>query len=83
MLNGTIEFEVHVRYLEQGQMRRYEATLYAHNFMSATLAAEKLLYSNHPTASILSVKVMDVERNKKTAPRLVFANPNDPPKTRA
>lgn len=83
MLPGTREFEAQVRYLDQGAVRRYESPLWSHNYLGAVVNAEKLVLSAHPTAEIMSIQIIDVERRKKTLPRLVFANPNDPPKSRA
>jgi hypothetical protein len=83
MLPGQREFEAHVRYFDQGSIRRYESPLWSHNYLGAVVTAEKLVLSAHPTAEIMSIHIIDVERKKKTVPRLVFTNPNDPPKSRA
>lgn len=79
MLPGTTEYQVNIRFFEAGHMRRFESPVWAHSFVAATLSAEKLLYSHHPAAAIMAIELVDIERKKRSVPRLIVDNPNPHP----
>lgn len=78
-LPGTQEFEAKIRYFEGNQMRRFETPLWAHSFVSASINAEKILLSAHPSAAIMAMELIHKERQKHSVPRLVIDNPKPRP----
>ena len=80
MLSGTKEFQANIRYIERQGMHRYETPLWANSFVSAVLNAEMILLSEHPSATVLAIEIIDLDRQREYKPRLVVNNPNVPPK---
>ncbi len=75
---GQHEFDVSIRYFEDGNMRRFETTIYANSFVDSTIQSEKLLMMRHPRGVIMSINQVHTERKKHAVPRLIFTNPSDP-----